>query len=889
MEDLVKESEGLDIGLNIVVEANKKQKQKRKVHRYEKRNHQKKRRSEEWHEKNEQKNRGDSKPANNQGPIEDEVQKQSETYLSNDKEIDVSAPKKVEESDANVVSDLQSAYDETPTPITSNVKSNDANIVEDESVNEKSTHKLVEDNDDSSEQPTEVEDHVNDTSSQSHTMLKPSRTEARKKRDFLKNVEARAEYMAQYHARPMEMDRRSNAKSNIKKSTASNLIFQGITSNEKDSESQNSSPWAQMGLHKRLVHAIVHRGIITREDNSAPTPTIVQSDAIPKLLSPDSNGNVNVCVQCETGSGKTLAYLLPIIHSIAIKCEEGGLAKARAALGTQCIVVCPTRELATQVAITATNLLQHSFSYIVPGCLSGGEKRKAEKAKLRKGVTVLIATPGRLLDHLVKTDCLALSLKGKLSWLVLDEVDRLLDMGHKNQIQEIVERIRVTDQRIQRKNVNQLNTFNSVLVSATVTPSIESLAETILGRMNKYVWSNPQVRQQNSQISSPQVQEFSVAAPHQLSQLFMVVNAKLRLSALVAFLAARVDKKERVVVFMSTCDSVDFYYKLLTTIHQIYDEQDDTNEYGIFGSKATLLRLHGNIAHSERQSVLKQVTSSAPGKACILLATDVAARGLNLPKVDWIVQFDPPCEISDYVHRAGRAARAGSAGHALLFLLPSEREYVDILKEKGLDKLTALSLSATLSAASALQSNITKEGQIKTGQHNKSRSGEAFAAGIQDRCEQFVLQKMVEEAIVEKKRKREKQESELLLMARQAFASYIRAYPTKEKAVRHVFCARALHLGHVARSFGLKEPPSVAQRASRKTDMSMPAKKKQNSSLDFSKKPDPRIIKIVPKESSTTNGVDKGKVPDLAAKIKGNRLAMIDAAHRHARDVSEFT
>lgn len=146
--------------------------------------------------------------------------------------------------------------------------------------------------------------------------------------------------------------------------------------------------------------------------------------------------------------------------------------------GTRCIILCPTRELATQTATMAEKLCLKSFNWLVPGCLSGGERRKSEKARLRKGVSILVATPGRLLDHITKTDCLLMSLKGKLEWLVLDEADRLLDMGLGGQVETIVQHIRANQPRsgVRRDGI----TWRSVLVSATVTPKIEDLAKRVL-------------------------------------------------------------------------------------------------------------------------------------------------------------------------------------------------------------------------------------------------------------------------------------------------------------------------------------------------------------------------------------------------------------------------
>ena len=368
--------------------------------------------------------------------------------------------------------------------------------------------------------------------------------------------------------------------------------------------------------------------------------------------------------------------------------------------GTRCIILCPTRELATQTATMAEKLCLKSFNLLVPGCLSGGEKRKSEKARLRKGISILVATPGRLLDHITKTDCLLMSLKGKLEWLVLDEADRLLDMGLGGQVETIVQHIRANQPRsgVRRDGI----TWRSVLVSATVTPKIEDLAKKSLGG-DTWVWARAKKGKGSGLDTDEGGNELAHSAPKQLAQLHLTCSAKLRLPTLVAFLTARVQKGERIVVFMSTCDGVEFYHSLFSKMGCILprdNDKDDGNSDrdGIFGDACSMFRLHGNVPHAERQTILKKFGTTSK-KASILFATDVAARGLNLPGLDWIVQYDAPCETADYVHRAGRAARAGKAGHALLFLLPSEKQFLEVLEIRGMKEISALSLSATLNGA----------------------------------------------------------------------------------------------------------------------------------------------------------------------------------------------
>lgn len=465
-----------------------------------------------------------------------------------------------------------------------------------------------------------------------------------------------------------------------------------------------------------------------------------------------------------------------------------------------------------------------------------------------------------------------MALKGKIEWIVLDESDRLMDMGLGAQVEQIVQIVRANQPRsgLKRNGI----TWQSILVSATISNQVEKLASKLLGG-DSWVWARARKSESDEQLiqgndsgatESNTTEQLTSAAPRQLTQLHMVVSSKLRLATLVAFLTARVQNKERVIVFMSTCDGVDYHHKLFKEMNSIMLEDKDTEDSktntGLFGKSCAFSRLHGNVPHRERHDIIRNFSKVNSDQASVLITTDVTARGLNLPAVDWIVQYDPPCETADYVHRAGRAARAGKSGHALLFLLPSETQYIEVLKIRGLNNIAALSLATTLQNAAKICGEITSEGLQQTGQGRKangSRIGEAFASAVQIRMEEALVEddkaykislaKKVQknkEASDKAQRKKERREAKnaigpLLESARSAYNAYIRGYSTKEKAVRHIFSARALHLGHVARSFALKEQPkelSKAQRNARReeADVLKSTGRKRNSALAFNKR-----------------------------------------------------
>lgn len=692
----------------------------------------------------------------------------------------------------------------------------------------------------------------------------------------LQDDTARAQYLSTYHARPYEMDRKSGAVSHIMKSKESMHIFGDDDDMDEDRDVERSSndvatvcPFQQCGLHERIAKAL------SSDKFKLKRPTLIQRNAWQQMITQESSSGKgqNLYIQSETGSGKTLAFLVPLVQSLAIDQGTKQIKRVdRNVGGTRAIILCPTRELATQTHSIAEKLCLNSFPWLVASCLSGGEKRKSEKARLRKGVSILIATPGRLLDHLEKTDCLLMALKGKLEWIVLDESDRLLDMGLGSQVEQIVQIVRANQPGSGRKRDGI--TWQSILVSATITKQVEKLSPKLLGG-GSWLWARAKKNQSDGQLIENNsnhdddvaiASELSSAAPQQLTQLHMVVSSKLRLSALIAFLTARIEKKERVIIFMATCDGVDYHFKLFKEMTCILGNDDtDTGDMkqggGLFGNACTFYHLHGNVPHRERHEIIKNFSKVNQNKGSILITTDVSARGLNLPAVDWIVQYDPPCETADYVHRSGRTARAGKSGYALLFLLPSETQYIEVLKLRGLPDITALSLSSTLQTAAKICSELTSEGLHQTGQGNKandSRIGEAFACAIQARLENAVTEndRLYKESLAKKvqsnkvllgtdhkKLKKEKREAKhavgpLLESARAAYHAYIRAYSTKEKAVRHIFSARALHLGHVARSFALKEQPkelSKAQRNARReeSDILKSTGRKRNNALAF--------------------------------------------------------
>ncbi|KFZ59622.1 putative ATP-dependent RNA helicase DDX31, partial [Antrostomus carolinensis] len=412
--------------------------------------------------------------------------------------------------------------------------------------------------------------------------------------------------------------------------------------------------FSQLDLHPHLISTIN----TVLKINSM---TSVQKQTIPVLLQ-----GKDALVRSQTGSGKTLAYGVPLVQSL-----QGMKSKIQRSDGPYALILVPTRELALQSFDTMQKLLK-PFTWIVPGVLMGGEKRKSEKARLRKGINILISTPGRLVDHIKSTECIHFR---RTQWLIIDEADRILDLGFEKDIAVILNALNA--ERLTRQNV---------LLSATLTEGVTRLADislndpisiSIAGEIQKTVQPASQTDGQASSSSNCMEQE-NFAVPKKLKQYFMMVPSKLRLVTLAAFILekCKFEKHHKMIIFFSSCEQVEFYYELLLKVLSGGLGLEQAEHSSVSSAHLQFLRLHGNMEQEERTEVFQEFLKSKTG---ILLCTDVAARGLDLPQVTWIVQYNAPASPAEYIHRIGRTARIGCHGNSLLVLAPSEAEYVSLL------------------------------------------------------------------------------------------------------------------------------------------------------------------------------------------------------------------
>ena len=270
-------------------------------------------------------------------------------------------------------------------------------------------------------------------------------------------------------------------------------------------------------------------------------------------------------------------------------------------------------------------MTHHSQTY---GIVIGGANRRAEAEKLMKGVNLLIATPGRLLDHLQNTQGFIFK---NLKTLIIDEADRILEVGFEDEMRQIVKILPAEERQ-------------TMLFSATQTTKVEDLARISLRPGPLYI--NVDHRKEHSTVAG-------------LEQGYVLCEADKRFLLLFSFLKRNMKKK--IIVFFSSCACVKYHAELLNYID------------------LPVLPLHGKQKQQARTNTFFEFCNAKQGT---LICTDVAARGLDIPAVDWIIQFDPPDDPRDYIHRVGRTARgADGKGRSLMFLQPSEVGFLKHLKE----------------------------------------------------------------------------------------------------------------------------------------------------------------------------------------------------------------
>ncbi|KAK1465718.1 DEAD/DEAH box helicase [Colletotrichum melonis] len=605
--------------------------------------------------------------------------------------------------------------------------------------------------------------------------------------------------------------------------------------------SDEAASFHALGISRRL--ALTLSGKIQLK-----APTAIQAKVLPQLIKEDSDA----FVQAQTGSGKTLAYLLPIIQRILS--VEGQIKRDS---GLFAIVMAPTRELCRQIELVLAKVLP---PYLVSTTVIGGESKHSEKSRLRKGVNILIATPGRLSDHLEHTKTLDV---GTVRWLVLDEGDRLMEMGFEAELRTIVGRIR--ENPLADKTANGVSLANlpqrrvTVLCSATMKMNVQKLGEISL---------EDAVHITTSGEEHVEGEEIKFEAPAQLKQNYLIVPAKLRLVTLIALLKSTFSRKGSVmkaIVFFSCADSVDYHFDLLRQPPKKEESSTDNATSATANTVASsayitsaantnivLHKLHGSLPQPVRTATLASYSKCTD--PTVLLTTDIASRGLDVPSVELVVEYDPAFSADDHVHRIGRTARAGKPGKAVLFLMPGcEEGYIDLLKSKNASPPKPELYDTILHKGFTTGMEFPVETDTKP-QPATDRGFSNRAENLQLHLEQRLL---LESA------------TKLLDEARKAFRSHVRAYATHIKDERVYFDINELHLGHLAKAYGLREAPSGIGRGGH--DSKKAVMKQKNAGK---RRGDSR-----PSGGNAMEDIDTGAEPsEMERKMKIKMRAVMNAA-----------
>ena len=391
------------------------------------------------------------------------------------------------------------------------------------------------------------------------------------------------------------------------------------------------------------------RGLI---EHDYTTMTAIQVACIPHALC-----GRDILAAARTGSGKTLAFLIPLLELLYRQPTDG--------IGA--IVLVPTRELAIQIF----NVLKRVGKYhqYIVGLLIGGKKDFYIEQQHILSTNIIIATPGRLLQHCEQTAYLDLS--SSLQMLVLDEADRILDMGFSNQIKRILEYLPKQQQQQQG---------NNFVTSGPLHPQMQH------GRRQTMLFSATQTRDVKSLIKlSLHEPEYigvhdheNFLTPDSLQQSYVVVPIEHKLNAIYSFIKAHL--KSKCIVFFSTCAQVRFVHDLFctlrpgTTVMALHGKLSQERRTQIYFDYIQRTSPDSTNLGAKNSNINNNQNSNSPVNGTVLLATDIAARGLDFPQVDWVIQCDAPEDKAMYIHRVGRTARYRAGGKSLLIVTPGEEQ-----------------------------------------------------------------------------------------------------------------------------------------------------------------------------------------------------------------------
>lgn len=445
-----------------------------------------------------------------------------------------------------------------------------------------------------------------------------------------------------------------------------------------------------LGLHETLVHALRGEGYARL--------TKIQERSIPLVMQ-----GYDILGQAKTGSGKTLAFVIPMLHAIIPvlqNAQQNTNASSTRRFPLLGLILAPTKELSVQIHKVIEALAQHFNSSESPSkvevkahLITGGTNINEERKALLAGTNIVVGTPGRVLDHV--KHCKGWNL-ATLKFLILDEADRMLADGFQRDLDSIIGGLPKSRQTFLFSATNSKSVRNLARLSLAHTPvMIDTKAEApeyvdpecplpqlSFMEFDEESDSDDDADGDNDDDDEARAEKKGKAKakdaediPSQLRQFCYVGKLEDRLRALYVFIK-RVARKSKVMVFCSTVASTIFHCQMM----------------GSVGFHNEVLMLHGHMKHRQRVQTFEAFNQWPTG---VLFCTDVAARGLDIPNVDWILQYDPPLDPTEYIHRVGRTARAGSVGNAIIFLSEEEAPFVSYLARFNIT-MERLPMPATL-------------------------------------------------------------------------------------------------------------------------------------------------------------------------------------------------
>ncbi|MBS4175332.1 DEAD/DEAH box helicase [Bacillus sp. FJAT-49736] len=336
-------------------------------------------------------------------------------------------------------------------------------------------------------------------------------------------------------------------------------------------------------------------------------PTPIQEEAIPPLL----EGN-DIIAQAQTGTGKTFAFILPILERVKVENPN-----------VQALIVSPTRELAIQITDELKKIINAQTNiHVLP--VYGGQDVEQQMRRLKGAIHIVIATPGRLLDHM-RRGTIDLS---NVTMLVLDEADQMLHMGFLPEVQDIMEALSADRQ--------------TMLFSATMPKQIRTIAK-------QYMKSPIEIKVKSQRITVDDIKQVVIETTDRAKQ-------------------------------NTLCQLIDDYRPFLAIIFCRTKRRASTLNDALKGRGYLSEELHGDLSQAKREKVMKLFRDA---KIQLLVATDVAARGIDVEGVTHVFNYDIPEEVESYIHRIGRTGRAGGTGLAVTLVAPKDRQFLAMI-EKGI-------------------------------------------------------------------------------------------------------------------------------------------------------------------------------------------------------------